>query len=68
MAYRTAHPHLNVMGLRDAWLLALRLDRSLGSLDKAVPAPTEETTSRADLENALISLARRVAELEHEWS
>lgn len=29
---------------------------------------TEETASRADLESALISLARRVAELEYEWS
>lgn len=67
MSYKSVWPHINSMNLRDAWLLALRLDPSLGSRDQAVPAPTEETTSRADLEKALVDLARRVAELEHEW-
>jgi hypothetical protein len=56
------------MGLRDAWLLAARLDRSLADTSRAIAAPTAETISREDLERALISLAPRVAELEHEWS
>lgn len=68
MTYRTRYAHVNTIEIRQAWIMALKLDGRQNSFSKAIAAPTEETVSRADLEQALVSMARRVAELEHEWS
>jgi hypothetical protein len=59
MAYKTIYPDVNNrVDFKEAWECACRLDPSLRKL-----ASDEET-----LQDALVTLARRVAELELEWS
>ena len=58
MTYKTSYPKVNSIDFKKAWEKACQLDPGLKKL-----ASDEET-----LRDALVSLARRVAELEEEWS
>lgn len=58
MSYKTMYAHINEMGDRAAWEEARSLDQTL----------PEEPKTEADLKSALVSLTRRVKELEYEWS
>lgn len=58
MIYRTQYPEINNIDFDKAWEFACQLDPELKRLD-----PSEQ-----NLQEALVSLARRVAELEKEWS
>jgi hypothetical protein len=59
MTYRTRYEKINEIGVKEAWEVAREFDPSLRSLDPADPEALRE---------ALTTLARRVRELEHEWS
>jgi len=56
--YTCQHPQINSMRFNQAWEAACALDFGL---------PIEDPTPK-NLERAILSLARRVKELEHEWS
>lgn len=66
-AYQTPYEKINRINLWDAYRLAISLDPGLPKPDpgyeEAGGTPTEE-----ELQRALVGLARRIKELEHEWS
>jgi hypothetical protein len=59
-AYRSSHEHINQVTFEDAWRVATQLDAGLPLY------PPEDTKDSA--KRAILGLARRVVELEHEWS
>jgi hypothetical protein len=59
MSYKTRYDHVNRVELPQAWTAA-------AYLDPALKGKTPEDPEA--LKMALITLARRVAELEQEWS
>jgi hypothetical protein len=59
MTYKTQYAEINAVGAQEAWEVAMGLD---GSLRNRSPEDVES------LKEALVTLARRVLELEREWS
>ncbi len=59
-AYRSSHERINQVTFEDAWKAATELDAGLPLLP---PGDVDTPVKRA-----ILGLARRVAELEHEWS
>lgn len=59
-AYRSSHEHINRVTFEDAWRVAAQLDAGLPLY------PPEDIKDSA--KRAILGLARRVVELEHEWS
>lgn len=59
-AYRTRYAKINEVDFEAAWRVVSDLDRGLG---KSPPTDAPE-----ELKRAILSLARRTLELEHEWS
>lgn len=58
MTYRSGHPKVDGIDFEGAWEMACQLDSGL----------RKQTLDEKTLQDALTSLARRVAQLEEEWS
>jgi len=59
-AYRSPYEKINFIDFTEAWRIATEVD---GGIPKVPPADLDE-----DAKRAVVTLARLVAELRHEWS
>jgi hypothetical protein len=59
-AYRSQYPKINLIDVTEAWRLATEID---GGIPKELPSDLTE-----DAKRAIVTLARLMAELRHEWS